>query len=399
MKRLALIVAVAVIISSLTGCTRNVSTSNQGSADIQTVADGLAVEEKALQSEDTQSLDALSDDSIESEDKAADAEPYDDPKSLPLYIYNGDDEYLSVISDYMVNEPEKLDRMNDADVYIPYSIIGHVDDGNPDDILVYGSFNICGYDLLNSTLVAVSGSWDEGIFHLKKNSSGNLEVISAELPISSQESIKLFDPVPGLYDKLQATFNEKGESLRQEAIADYVNTNGLYISQWRDLGKAPEPVLNAPPTPEEENFYAYTSKLGYRLTYDLRQISLLDTGDTEILGKIEPLDVWTGTSMSVRSVDTKDAEEAISDALSDTDATTFDISDSTIGDNIPCKKVAYDEKISGGRIFRYICYAVPAGEKTITVSLNTTVEEGKSELSAEDLEKTFEDTLKSFSVL
>ena len=68
-------------------------------------------------------------------------------------------------------------------------------------------------------------------------------------------------------------------------------------------------------------------------------------------------------------------------------------------DNISCKRAVYDEDISDGRIFRYICYAVPAGDKTITIYLHTAVQEGVSELTVEELEKTFEETLKTFTVL
>lgn len=393
MKKIVILLAGMALATGLTACTGNVTINNQGTDDSQPVA------EDAVQPEDAQPEDTQPVEEAEPADDSADDTPYDDPKSLPLYQYRGDDEYLTAINNYMAGDLGEMGRSNDADVYIPYSTIAYVDDRNPDDILVYGSFNRCGYDLCNSTLVAASGSWDAGIFHLKKVGDGDYEVTGADLPMTEQESIKLFAPLPGLYDKLMATMDENGEELRQQEIADYINANGLYITQWQDFGKAPVPVLNAPPTPDEENFYTHTSRLGYSVTYDLREFSYTDTGDDEIYGKIEPSDVWTGTLMNVKSVDTDDAKAAIADALSDTDTESFDITDAVIGDNISCKRAAHDEKLSDGRIFRYICYAVPAGEKTITISLNTTVEEGVSELTAEELEKTFEETLKTFTVL
>ena len=403
MKKIALLLFGAALATALTACTGNITVNNQSADDGQTVAEEAVTEEDAVQPEDNQAEDTQPEEETEpadeSADEALDESPYDDPKSLPLYKYRGDDEYLGVISDYIIAESMEMNGENAADVYIPYSIVAHTDDRNPDDILVYGSFNICGYDLLNSTLVAVGGSWDAGIFHLKKTDDGNYEVTSADLPMTEQESIKLFAPLPGLYDKLMANLNETGEELRQEEIADYINANGLYITQWQDFGKAPESVLNAPPTPEEENYYTNTSRFGYSVTYDLREFSCTDSGDAEIYGKIEPADVWTGTLMEVKSVDTDDAQTAIADALSNTGADTFDITDTVIGDNISCKKAAYDEEVSDGRIFRYICYAVPANGKTITVVIETTVQEGVSELSAEELEKTFEETLKTFTVL
>ena len=399
MKKIVTLLVGAVVATALTACTGNITVNNQSADDGQTATEETVKDEDAVDVEEAQPEDAQAAEETEPADEAVDESPYDDPKSLPLYKYQGDDKYLGVISDYMIAEDMEMNGENAADVYIPYSIIAHTDDRNPDDILAYGSFNICGYNLLNSTLVAVSGSWDAGIFHLKKTGDGNYEVTGADLPMTEQESIKLFDPLPGLYEKLMATFNETGDELRQEAIANYINTNGLYITQWQEYGYAPKPVLNAPPTPEEENFYTHTSQMGYSLTYDLRKLSYRGDATGESYLKIEPDATWTGTSMNVNSFDTEDAGEAIAEALSFTDAKTFDISDSVIGDNISCKRAVYDEDISDGRIFRYICYAIPAGDKTITIYLHTAVQEGVSELTVEELEKTFEETLKTFTVL
>ena len=399
MKKIVTLLVGAVVATALTACTGNITVNNQSADDGQTATEETVTDEDAAQPEDAQPEDAQAAEETEPADEAVDESPYDDPKSLPLYKYQGDDKYLGVISDYMIAEAMEMNGENAADVYIPYSIVAHTDDRNPDDILVYGSFNRCGYNLLNSTLVAESGSWDAGIFHLKKTGDGDYEVTGADLPMTEQDSIKLFDPLPGLYDKLMATLDETGDELRQEEIAKYINTNGLYITQWQEYGYAPKPVLNAPPTPEEENFYTHTSQMGYSLTYDLRKFSYRGDATGESYLKIEPDATWTGTSMNVNSFDTEDAGEAIAEALSFTDAKTFDISDSVIGDNISCKRAVYDEDISDGRIFRYICYAVPAGDKTIAIYLRTDVQEGVSELTVEELEKTFEETLKTFTVL
>ncbi|HAG69181.1 MAG TPA: hypothetical protein DCL38_04325 [Lachnospiraceae bacterium] len=324
--------------------------------------------------------------------------PYDDPKSLPEYTYTGTEEYLDVISKYMIDQDAELFGEERADVYIPCSLIAETDDTDPENILVYGVFNIDGYDLLNTTLAAVNGAQNYGIFHLKKNGD-SAEVISAELPLTEEESIDLFAPIPGLYERVVELENSQGNAARAEAIASYINTNGLNITQWQDHGKAPEPVLNAPDTPEAANFYTFKSDLGYQITYDLREYSHMFTGDEDIYGRIEPDDVWTGTLMSVEKTDGDDTDAAIASALSDTGAEGLTGTDAVIGDGISCKRAAYDEKLSDGRIFRYICYAVPAGGSVITVVIETTVEKGISELSAEELEKTFEATLQTFTLL
>ena len=322
---------------------------------------------------------------------------YDDPKTLPAYVYQGSEEYMDVICDYLVSD--ELSRVTDsAEVYIPFGMIVETDDKNPDDIIAYGSFNIDGYDLLNTTLFVTTGSRNYGAIHLKKGDDGKALVTSTDLSEVEEESKEVFAAVDGLYDKVMKEADSKLSSLQEEAIAGYVKANGLNITQWQGHGQAPKPVQGAAETPEEAQFYRYVSPLGYEMTYDLREFTLSSDDSGDLYGKVEDNDVWTGTLMAAGKSEGADTDAAIAKALSFTEASGLKGSDAAIGSGIACKRAEYDEKHEDGRIFRYVCYAVPAGNDVITVLIETTVEKGVSELSVEELEKVFESTLSTFKL-
>ncbi len=334
----------------------------------------------------------------ETEEAISSQAAYEDPDSLPAYSYQGGEEYLDVISDYLVQYAKEGLTGDLPDVFIPFSIIVQTDDTNPEDIIAYGSYNIDGYDLYNTTLISHTGSRSFGAIHLKKNADGSCEVTDADLPLVEEECREVFAPVDGLYEKVMEVSDGKTDEARAEAIAEYVNTNGLNITQWQDYSHPPVPVLNAPETPEEAELYLYKSPQGYQLTYDLRELTLIASDYDDMFSKIEDPDVWSGTLMVVKKVQEEDADAAITAALADTDAGKVTGEDAVMGGSIPCRRAAYDNKLEDGRIFRYVCYAVPASDGMMTVLIETTYEKGVSELSTEELEKTFETVLSTFSV-
>ena len=319
---------------------------------------------------------------------------YEDPDTLPQYTYQGTEEYLDVISDYMVTTYAQESFGDEADVFIPYSIIAETDETNPEDILVYGEYDIDGYDLRNSTLTSSCGARNRGVFHLKKDESGNISVTDADLPPTDEESEELFAPVEAAYEKLTALSDEEVTAVRATAIAEYINTNGLYITQWQDYGRKPVTVLNAPETPEDEQFYDYKSSLGYEITYDLREFSVDESSDSDMFGKVE--EEYTGTFMVVQKAASGDAAAALTDAASESGISDVEITDAVIGDGIACSRAAWDEKLEDGRIFRYIGYSVSTDEDVLVLLLETTCEDGGNEMSEEELDQLFEDTLSTF---
>lgn len=375
MKKFSIITATALCLF-LAGCGAGQTADND--AGNEEVADAAFDEEQTAK-----------DASLGQEDTAA----YEDPDSLPAYTYEGGEEYLDVISDYLIEDSRNTQTDDTTDVYIPYSIVVETEDSNPDDIVVYGSFNIDGYELLNTTLVAGYGSRGDGAFHIKKNADGSYEVISADLPMVDEDEKEVFAPVDGLYERVTALSEDELGQARATAIAEYVNANGLNITQWQNYGWAPVSVLNAPPTPEEAQLYTYHSAQGYEITYDLREFSLSKSDEDDMFGKVEKSD--TGTLMVIKKAGNADTDEALKAAA---EAEDIAISDAVIGDNIACRRTEWNEELEDGRIFRYICYAVPVDGDALTVKIETTYKEGVSELSMEDLEREFESVLSTFAI-
>ena len=87
-------------------------TREEEAAETETAAEEAAAEEPAAAEEGTEEEAALE---------------YDDPSSLPVYKYTGTEEYLDVISEYMVTEYVK-NFPQEVNVFIPYSIVAEKDE-------------------------------------------------------------------------------------------------------------------------------------------------------------------------------------------------------------------------------------------------------------------------------
>ena len=177
----------AAVMIMTTGCGAGPMAEAQPDAPV-TETDSSGTTGAGAQTSDSDT-EAISADSSESSDATAALNEYGNPYDLPVYVYTGDEPYLDVISEYMVTTyaEENFGTDADADVYIPYSFISGTDETNPEDILVYGEYDIDGYKLRNTTLVSINGSRNRGVFHLKKESDGSYTVIEADLPPTEED--------------------------------------------------------------------------------------------------------------------------------------------------------------------------------------------------------------------
>lgn len=370
-----------------TGCGAQTGETAQPAETAATEASSVATEQQA-EAAVTESETAAEETETQTMTMA-----YEDPANLPVYTYQGTEEYLDVISDYMVKEYAK-NFGDGADVFIPYSFIVEKDETDPSNILVYGEYDIDGYELRNTTLVSSCGARNRGVFHLKKDDNGTVTITEAELPETDNESMKLFEPVKNAYAKLTALTDEDITACRATAIAEYVNTNGLNILQWQDYGKSPVAILNAPETPEEDQFYAYESPLGYGIAYDLRAFTLHASPESDLYGKVE--EDYTGTFMDVKKVTSIDPVTALNNEISEKGASDVTVTDASIGDGVACSQAEWEEKLDDGRSFLYMGYAVPDGEDTLVLMMEITCEEGADENTAVELGQLFASTLATF---
>ncbi|MCR5748087.1 MAG: hypothetical protein K6G03_10300 [Lachnospiraceae bacterium] len=390
---------VAVIL--MTGCgkgndTAAVTGDNSNKATDEKASEQVQQQEEQTAEEQTAAEQTAADKEADTAASDQTGNTYEDPKSLPEYTYQGSEKYLDVISEYLVASEKDLMKDDPADVYIPFSAIVQVDDKDPADIIAYGTYNIDGYQLLNTTLFSTTGSRSAGAFHLKTNEDGTYTVTKADLPLVYEDTEVLFASIPEVLEKINKLEESENDNLRGKAISEYVNSNNLYITQWQDHSHAPIQIEGAKETPEEAQFYTFESPFGYQITYDLRILALGASDMDDMYSKVED-EPWSGTLMVIKKAEGGDADAALTAELSNTKAGSVKGEAAELA-GIPCSRVTYDEKLEDGRIFRYICYAVSANDNDIVIKLETTVEKGVSEMSVEELEKFFEPTLATFSM-
>ena len=74
------------------------------------------------------------------------------------------------VEDYLVNVIGK--NYAEAEYCIPSPFIISTNDGNKDDVLIWGDFWVFNYDIAGDTLKTVSGGSHPGLMHLKKTDKG-----------------------------------------------------------------------------------------------------------------------------------------------------------------------------------------------------------------------------------
>lgn len=158
------------------------------------------------------------------------------------YGYAGTDPVEAAVYKYAVEEIGK--NFEKADVSIPIVSIVHEDYTNPDDVIVYGDFWLYNYNIEGETLECESGGDFPGVMHLKKDGEGytvssfDMVADGADFDSSAKE---LFGDN---YDALMKVMGDDKarDELRKATVSDYVNMNGLDVTQYQDYGWDPVPL-------------------------------------------------------------------------------------------------------------------------------------------------------------
>ena len=144
--------------------------------------------------------------------------------------------YDAAVNDYLVNVIGK--NYAEAEYCIPCPILVSTDDGNKEDVLVWGDFWVFNYDLSGDTLKTVSGGNHPGLMHLKKTANG-YEVTAfdaVEDGAGNLESAKrIFGDKFDSYQEI-SSLQEKREDMRLRLTADYVKGHGLSATMLQDYG-------------------------------------------------------------------------------------------------------------------------------------------------------------------
>lgn len=186
-----------------------------------------------------QSSSSASSDPSSSSEAASSASSDAAAVDASAYGYAGDDPIEAAVYKYMAEEVSK--NFEKADVSIPIVQIVHEDLTNPDDVLVYGDFWVDNYNINGDTLECVSGGNFPGVMHMSKDGEGY--VVSS---FDMVEDGANFDPSAkelfgDNYDAFMKVYSddEARKELRTITVSDYVNLNGLDVTQYQDYGWDP----------------------------------------------------------------------------------------------------------------------------------------------------------------
>ena len=141
-----------------------------------------------------------------------------------------------VIEDYLVNVIGK--NYGEADYCIPCPIVISTDDGNKDDILVWGDFWVFNYNQSGDTLKTVSGGDHPGLVHLKKTDNG-FEITSFDVVEDGAGNLesakKIFGENYGAFLEINSN-EEKREDIRLRFVVDYVKKHRISVKFLQDYG-------------------------------------------------------------------------------------------------------------------------------------------------------------------
>ena len=142
----------------------------------------------------------------------------------------------TAVDDYLVNEIGK--NYAQSDVCIPYAYVISADEGNPDDILVWGDFWVFNYEISGDTLKTASGGNHPGLMHVKKTNDG-YEVTGFDAVVDgagNMESAKqIFGDKFDVYQEFSGAA-EKREMERLRFTADYVKKHDMSVTLLQDYG-------------------------------------------------------------------------------------------------------------------------------------------------------------------
>ncbi|MBR1454564.1 MAG: hypothetical protein IJ593_07990 [Lachnospiraceae bacterium] len=154
------------------------------------------------------------------------------------FRYTGDDQYLKVITDEMVNIGEKNFGGQGA-VVIPTPYIAKVDDSDKDDIKVYGDFYINGYTMNGTIFMFKCGGSYPGCYHLKEE-DGKVVYLNQEIAEDGSRFDSSLRRICGndesLVKAILAVKDGDFDKTRIEYVEMYAKEKGLRVSGIKDYG-------------------------------------------------------------------------------------------------------------------------------------------------------------------
>ncbi len=142
----------------------------------------------------------------------------------------------AAVANYLENVIGKQYAEGQYSISSPFVI--STDNGDLQDVKVWGDFWVFNYNVSGDTLKTVSGGNHPGLMHLKKTDKG-MEVTNFEAVEDGAGNLesakKIFGDQYEAFQEINGN-QEKRESIRLQFIADYVKKNNLPVKMVQDYG-------------------------------------------------------------------------------------------------------------------------------------------------------------------
>jgi hypothetical protein len=373
-KKLALMAAACIFAFGVFGC-GNSANDPVPVAETKPAAESQAEETESGSKDskgNTEESKVAQDESV-SEVKETPAEEIDYPTlPLPEYHYYGTEdwaEYADSVCHFLV-ENSLGDEAADLNICVP--VVLKMDDSDPKDVKLWGEYMIYKYQLMKTSLIEEAGGSFGGVAHLDTTGGSPLVKDFDFLEDGSgfDESLDKLFGKEGLKDAYLEACDNRDQYLA-EALANYINKNGLYITQYQSNGWAPVPVLNAPPTRDEDQIVDHVSNLSYTAQYDMRQMCFFEIDDSDTFCSVDSED-WNNFMIEISKKDGSDMDSVIKEVRSGSDENeelerTEDVTFKDIeGCTVLMTKGPYDD---GDKV--YVSYFVPGKDSILVIDITS----------------------------
>lgn len=291
---------------------------------------------------------------------------------LPEYHYYGTEdwaEYADRVCHFLV-ENSFGDEAADLNICVP--VVLKMDDSDPKDVKLWGEYMIYKYQLMKTSLIEEGGGSFGGVVHLDTTGGSPLvkDFDFLEDGAGYDASVDKLFGKEGLKDAYLEACDNRDQYLA-EALANYINKNGLYITQYQSNGWAPVPVLNAPPTRDEDQIVDHVSNLSYTAQYDMRQMCFFEIDDSDTFCSVDSED-WNNFMIEISKKDGSDMDSVIKEVRSGADENeelerTEDVTFKDIeGCTVLMTKGPYDD---GDKV--YVSYFVPGKDSILVIDITS----------------------------
>lgn len=161
-------------------------------------------------------------------------------EDMPEFFYSGTDPIARAACEKILADAVNIFEPGQIEIANPLILL--VDDSNPEDVKVFGNFNVDGYTAEGKTLMSQSGAREPAVLHLKKTDNGYTETSYVRAADGSDfdESIREFcKGYEGLADRFFDNLEEEELNNRRKFVRMYILENSLDINSFQDYGWDP----------------------------------------------------------------------------------------------------------------------------------------------------------------